>query len=153
MTAKDIERALRRHLGDLYIPEFTFGDQRIDAIVISCHERTVRGFEIKVDRADFLRDKKWQTYSRFCSSLALACPEGLVQKDEIPDPFGLLWVTPQGFVHWEKRSKNIASRDSLAWTWRYLEILEKEIPRLVANSRQEIEFRDSELKLERKVGT
>lgn len=147
MTAKDIEIALRRHIGDLYIPEFTFEDQRIDALVISCHERTARGFEIKVDRADFLRDKKWQTYSRFCSSLAVACPEGLIQKGEIPDPFGLLWVTPLGYVHWEKRAKNIQSRDSLAWTWRYLEILEKEIPRLVARSTEQVQYEKHELSL------
>lgn len=144
MTAKDIERALRSHLGDLYIPEFTYGDQRIDAVIINCRERTVRGFEIKVDRNDFLRDKKWQTYSKFCSSLAVACPDGLIQKGEIPDPFGLLWVTADGYIHWEKRAKNIASRDSLAWTWRYLEVLEKEIPRLVARSTEETRFQLAE---------
>ncbi len=115
MTAKDIERVLRR-LGDLYIPEFTYEDLRIDAILINIRDRKVRGFEIKADRGDFLQDKKWQLYSKFCSSLSVACPEGLIQPEEVSDPFGLVWIKPNGDV---------------AWTWTYLSVIEKEIVRLV----------------------
>lgn len=130
MTAKDIERVLRR-LGDIYIPEFTYNDLRIDAILVDIRYRKVRGFEIKVDKGDFLKDKKWQLYSKFCSSLSVACPEGLIEPEEVSDPFGLLWIKNSGEVTWKKREKNIQHRESLAWTWTYLSVIEKELARLV----------------------
>ncbi len=135
MTAKDIERVLRR-LGDIYIPEFTYNDLRIDAILVDIRYRKVRGFEIKVDKGDFLKDKKWQLYSRFCSSLSVACPEGLIEPEEVSDPFGLLWIKPTGEVVWKKREKNIQHRESLAWTWTYLSVIEKELVRLVIENDQ-----------------
>lgn len=130
MTAKEIAKAIKG-LGDLYIPEFTFRDLRIDAILIDIRKRWVRGFEIKLRREDYVQDKKWQLYSQFCSSLSIACPDELIKPHEVPSPFGLLWVNAAGEVWWKKRPKNIQTRNSLAWTWRYLEILEVEIKRLV----------------------
>lgn len=145
MKAKDIEAALRRHFsGELYIPEFTYGDHRIDAVIINCRHRTVRGFEIKVDKKDFLNDKKWQLYSRFLSSLSIACPAGLIEPDEVSSPFGLVWITPEGFYNIQKNAKNLQSRESLAWTWTYLSVLEKEIPRLVATSHAQVKFDEQE---------
>lgn len=133
MTANEIQRAVQC-MGGLYIPEFTYGDHRIDAVLIDIRERNVRGFEIKVDRKDFLKDKKWQLYSRFCSSLSIACPAELIAPHEVSDPFGLLWVAADGSATWKKRAKNIQHRESLAWTWAYLSVLEKEIPRLVGEN-------------------
>jgi len=133
MTAEDIKRVIRG-FGGLFIPEFTYGELRVDAVLIDITQRWVRGFEIKVDRGDFLKDKKWQLYSRFCSSLAIACPDGLIQPDEVSDPFGLVWIEAGGAPHWKKRAKNFQSRESLAWTWTYLSVLEKEIPRLIAEA-------------------
>jgi hypothetical protein len=58
--------------------------------------------EVKVSRADFLADKKkphrinpetgmgnWRYY---------LCPEGLIHPSELPDKWGLLYVTPRGGI-------------------------------------------------------
>lgn len=132
---KEIEAALRRMDG-LYIPEFTFYGLRIDAAVIDIRQRKVRGFEIKVSREDFLQDKKWQLYSQFCSELSIVCPAEVIQPEEVKSPFGLLWIGPVGEIWWKKRPKNIQHREALAWTWRYLEILEIEFPRMLAEMGQ-----------------
>ena len=126
----EIVKALKGMEG-LFIHEFTFYGLRIDAVVLNLRERKVRGFEIKVSREDFLQDKKWQLYSQFCSELSIVCPSELIQVDEVKSPFGLLWIGPAGEYIWKKRPKNIQHRDALAWTWRYLEILETEFPRLL----------------------
>ncbi len=114
----------------ILIPEFTYGDLRIDAIIIDTSKRWVRGFEIKVSRSDFLCDKKWMLYSQFCSSLSIVCPEGLIQKNEIDDPFGLLYVSDKWpRFHWIKRPKNFQKRCSMSWYWTYTKIIETEFRR------------------------
>jgi hypothetical protein len=136
MQAKVICDNIRRMTGynSLVIPEFTFGDLRIDAIAIDIRHRWIRGFEIKIKREDYVRDTKWTLYSEFCSSLSIVCPEGLIQKDEVQPPFGLLWfcgeddyLTPR----WIRKPKNIQKRDSMAWIFTYLRVLEAEMPRLM----------------------
>lgn len=131
MDAAFIRRVLEQTMGGLFIPEYTHGDLRIDAAVIDVRDRNVRGFEIKVSREDFIRDKKWQMYSTFCSSVCIACPKDMIRKDEVASPFGLVWVTEDGQYEYAKMPKNIQSREALAWTFTYLSVLEKEIARLV----------------------
>lgn len=126
----EIRKALRG-LDGLYINEFTWRGLRIDAVLVDYHQRKVRGFEIKVSREDFLQDKKWQLYSQFCSELSIVCPAELLQPEEIKSPFGLLWIGPNGEYWWKRRPKNIQHREALAWTWRYLEILETEFARVL----------------------
>ena len=100
VTVRDIQRAINRigGYGSTFVPEFTFGKMRIDGILVDPRIRKIRGFEIKVSRADFLQDAKWQSYSRFCSSLSVACPEGLIKPEEIEAPFGLMWVKKENWV-------------------------------------------------------
>ena len=133
MTVPDIHDRLKNftHWGNVYVPEFTFGNLRIDAIIVNIKKRWVRGFEIKISKADFNKDMKWTQYSRFCSSLSIVCPEGLIDPSEVEKPFGLLWVMKDFGCVWKKRPKNIQKRNSLAWLWTYIEILESELPRLV----------------------
>lgn len=114
----------------VYVPEFTYGDKRIDAAIIDVHKRWVRGFEIKVSRADFLKDHKWQNYAEFTSSLCIVCPENLISGDEISKPFGLIWVDEQKYIKWIKKPKRFQRRDCYAWTLQYLRVIEKELPRL-----------------------
>jgi hypothetical protein len=134
MNAKEILKVLERLASDqnsVFIPEFTFNDLRVDAVILDPRGRSIRGFEIKVSRSDYLGDGKWQLYSQFCSSLTVICPHGLIQHDEVPKPFGLAWVSDGGSVYYQRGAKQFNRRD-LAWTWRYLEVIEKELPRLVA---------------------
>lgn len=135
MTAADIVEVLRLLGGyhSIFVPQFTWRDMRIDAAVIDLRHRWIRGFEVKINRNDFLRDRKWTDYSRFCSSLSIACPEDLVAPDEIEKPFGLLYVLKGGKFRWVKKPKNFHSRHGLAWLWTYVEVLEAELPRLEAS--------------------
>lgn len=141
VTVADIHHVLREigGWGSVYIPEFTCGNLRIDALLVDVTTRWARGFEIKVSRTDFLRDEKWQRCSEFCSSLSIVCPSGLIAKEEVPDPFGLLYVLREPSVtddlrtvgvKWVKKPKRFQRRDGMAWTYTYLKILEKELPRL-----------------------
>lgn len=150
--AKPVTVAHVRHVleqlggwGSIYIPEFTWRGLRIDALIMNTRSRSARGFEIKVSRSDFLRDEKWHMYSEFCSSLSIACPEGLLAKEEVPDPFGLLYVLRDPVVtddlrslgvKWEKKPKKLQCKPSLAWTYTYLAILEMELPRLALEVKQ-----------------
>lgn len=115
------------------IPEFTWGDLRVDAAVVDLRTRWIRGFEIKMSRADFQRDEKWILYSRFCSSLSIVCPHGLIKPEEVEKPFGLLWVG-EGSVQWAKKPKNLQKREAFAWLWTYMNVIERENFRDLWNS-------------------
>jgi len=132
MTTEDVQKAIRQNSNfyGVYVPEFTYGDGRIDAVVIDTNLREIKGFEIKVSRRDFLSDRKWTYYSRYCTSLAVVCPEGLIQPEEIESPFGLYWVDSDLNMKSKKRVKRVQSKRGLAWLWRYAEVLERELPRL-----------------------
>ena len=143
MTASEIKNILKNQYAhqwaSVFVPEYTSGDLRIDALVVDTRKRWIRGFEIKTSRSDFLQDNKWILYSQFCSSISIVCPEGLIQADEINKPFGLLWVLNTDKVTydmrtqitvWKKRPQNFQKRNSLAWFWTYTHVLETEIVRL-----------------------
>ncbi len=71
---------------------------RIDAWAMdkSWAHPTTHGYEVKVDRADFLRDYKMTAYLTMCNVMYLVCPWDLIKPKEIPDEFGLLYVTKTG---------------------------------------------------------
>ena len=139
MTELEIKEKLRGMTGysSVFVPEFTWGNLRIDALIIDLAHRWIRGFEIKIRRQDFLKDEKWTMYSSFCSSLSIVCPAGLIGPEEIKKPFGLLWIDEDahGYVQWKKRPKRFQRRDSLAWLWTYVRVLEWELPRLDGEAR------------------
>lgn len=141
LTAHDIQAAIRRLGGfyGVYVPEFTYAGRRVDAAIIDVSKRWIRGFEIKVSRSDYLRDEKWHEYTEFCSSLTIVCPQGLIRKDEVPAPFGLLYVLNNPILtsdlrncglKWEKKPKRFQRRDGLAWLYQYVRVIETELPRL-----------------------
>jgi hypothetical protein len=135
--------------GCIYIPEFTYGDLRIDGILIEPCKKRIKGFEIKVSRGDFLQDYKWQMYSKFCSTLFVACPDGLIKPEEIDKPFGLLYISKnitireydkkecvEYTVNWVKKPKDFQGNKSLAWIFKYYEVVETEFKRLVEENKQ-----------------
>lgn len=137
VTAGDIQRILlqRASFHNIYVPEFTWGDLRIDAMYVDTVHKWIRGFEVKVDRNDFNKDKKWTLYTRFLSSLTIICPKGLIQSEEIEKPFGLMWVSDENDswgrrLEVKKRAVNFQKRKSLAWLWTYVSVLEHELPRM-----------------------
>ena len=134
LTSTEIYKILGQNAySNLCIPEFTWGDLRIDAIMIDVKHRWIRGFEIKINKNDFKNDYKWVEYSRFCSSLCIVCPEGLIQPEEIEKPFGLIWIPdkPCGTeIQYKKKPINFQKRNSLSWLYTYTRVLETEFRRI-----------------------
>lgn len=65
----------------------------IDAVAIakSWAHPIIRGYEVKVDQGDFLRDIKWHKYFDMCHEFSFVCPSGLIQADEVPEQAGLIY--------------------------------------------------------------
>jgi hypothetical protein len=63
------------------------------------------GIEIKVSRADFVADKKWPHYLGYCEKFYFACPEGLIQPDELAPGVGLIWVHESGATSFQRGAK------------------------------------------------
>ena len=63
---------------------------RFDVIGFGRYTRQVRIYEVKSSRADFLADRKWENYLRFCTHFAFVAPAGAIQKWELPAGIGLV---------------------------------------------------------------
>ncbi len=91
-----------KHQGDVFVSECKSGPTqtanarpfRLDAWVMprSWAHDACTGYEIKVTRADFLKDNKWQQYLDCCNLFYFVAPAGVIEKGEIPEPAGLLQV-------------------------------------------------------------
>jgi hypothetical protein len=80
--------------GQSYVPR---GELLIlDALAIkkSWANPCFTGYEVKVDRGDFMRDQKWPGYMQYCHQFYFACPQGLIQPDELPKEVGLIYYNP-----------------------------------------------------------
>lgn len=53
-------------------------------------------YEIKVSRADFVRDDKYQLYLPYCNVFSFATAPGVIDPSELPDGVGLLEITKTG---------------------------------------------------------
>lgn len=54
------------------------------------------GYEIKVNRSDFLQDEKWPNYLKYCNEFYFVCPSGLIYPEELPHDVGLYYVSKNG---------------------------------------------------------
>lgn len=78
-------------LGSVYLQR----PQRADIIEIkpSYTRFCLSVYEIKISRSDFLSDirtEKWKGYLEHCNRFYFAVPSGMVKKEEIPEPAGLI---------------------------------------------------------------
>ena len=135
MTAKELLECIYRIGGyrDIFIPEFTFGSKRIDALCLNTHKKLVRGYEIKTSRPEWRADKKWTGYSTFCDLLYVVCPEGLIQKEEIDPQHGLIWCKMNRDVFYDWKYIKRAKHNKIPIET-YYRILELEMPRLAFDS-------------------
>jgi hypothetical protein len=71
------------------------GSRRLDAwaLLKTWSPWTTIGYEIKTDRSDFLRDRKWTDYLPVCHELYFVSPAKLIAPEELPESVGLLWTT------------------------------------------------------------
>lgn len=98
--------ALRaRHANDLCFDEVKCGASygygvtpRVDFVAVakSWSKMCITGYEVKVDRRDFLGDGKWGNYLNYCHRFYFACPKGLIEPSEVPSPAGLVWCSEKG---------------------------------------------------------
>jgi len=98
----------RKHVEDVYVSECKIGPSpcpRLDAWAMrkSWTHPCAIGYEIKVDRSDFLNDKKWPEYLPFCHEFYFVCTSGLITKEEISPEVGLMWVAESGNVLYTKK--------------------------------------------------
>lgn len=99
LNADDIVEYLR-HSGfngnmDVGVSEFCpYGEaRRLDLFYFSRWSRQTRGYEIKVSRSDFVSDKKWKEYLKFCTHFYFVAPEGIIKPSELPKEIGLIEIS------------------------------------------------------------
>jgi hypothetical protein len=99
MAQSIIELLAKRHADDVWVTECNTGSawrgcRRLDgwAMKKTWSPLTTIGYEIKVDRRDFLRDDKWPTYLDYCHQFYFVCPSKLIDKAEIPEGCGLIYA-------------------------------------------------------------
>ena len=94
----------RRHTRDFFLAEVKNGPThgvsnliRLDAwaLKLSWKQHAI-GYEIKVNRSDFVSDQKWNQYLNYCNQFYWVCPTGLINVDEIDPRCGLIYVNENG---------------------------------------------------------
>ncbi len=60
----------------------------------------IHGIEIKVARGDLLKEmddpSKSNEFFQYCDRWFIACPKGMIKKEEIPAPWGIIFVNEKG---------------------------------------------------------
>lgn len=100
-TASKIRELLaKRHIDDVFYEEVTIehGARRMDAWAMkkSWANPMVIAYEIKSGRQDFMSDHKMQDYLPYCNEAYVVCPQSACTKDEIPEGFGLIYLSNNG---------------------------------------------------------
>lgn len=95
---------------DLVIAEFTPYQRGVafDIIALNRNRGEARIIECKTSRADFLADRKWETYLPYCTHLAFLGSSTAFLKEELPPEIGVIrprwikrrrpaWIKPKDF--------------------------------------------------------
>ncbi|MBU2701127.1 hypothetical protein Ga0466249_002238 [Sporomusaceae bacterium BoRhaA] len=77
------------------------------AIKISWTSPEFTGYEIKISRSDFLRDKKHNEYLPYCTGFSFVCPDKMIKKDEIEENIGLIYVKEDGSLRTAKKAPRL----------------------------------------------
>lgn len=102
VTAGDIKALLTsRHANDIGVAEALMGSggaQRFDYWAMDPTWTKIRccGYEVKVNRSDFINDNKWTSYLDYCTEFYFVCPAGLISVEELPENVGLIWSSATG---------------------------------------------------------
>lgn len=95
-TAKDLKSlchdyGIQNEEDAVFMDEFTLAhDRRVDCLTIDLQKFMIRGFEVKISRADFLGDDKWQTYLHYFNFFYFVTTPGLINPKELPPEVYLL---------------------------------------------------------------
>lgn len=138
LTAQRIIQLLaEKHAGDVFVPECKDGPtthgshRRLDAWAMnrSWSQAAVFGYEVKVSRADFLKDEKWVDYLPMCNCLSFVSPRELIMPEELPQDVGLLWVSKTGQKLFTKRKSVHRDVEIPEGVWRYILMCRAKITR------------------------
>ena len=94
ITAADITGLLAaKHQKDIFIPQCKTGSTWMGAphildawVMPRSWTKPVIGYEIKVSRSDYQRDKKWKIYLEYCHLFYFVVPYGLIEPREVAEP-------------------------------------------------------------------
>jgi hypothetical protein len=115
IRADHIKRALsKKHSDDFFTTECKNGPSHsagkgqlliLDALAIkkSWANPCITGYEIKVDRQDFMRDEKWPGYKEYCHRFSFVCPKGMIEPEELPEDIGLIYYNVEKESLYTKR--------------------------------------------------
>lgn len=123
---------LKDKVVDIVANEVKFRNIRCiaDAVGLNLKRKEVRIIEVKASRADFLRDTKLfqekTSYFHHAHYVYLMTPTGLIQPEEVPFGYGLLWVDENDVVTVAK--KPIKNKEKLRT--RFETILKRSVRRL-----------------------
>lgn len=85
-----------------------------DAVGCNLKRKEVRVIEVKATKGDFLRDKKLfgekTSYFLHAHYSYIMCPTGIIQPDELPHGYGLIWVDEYDNLTVEKKPIKNTSR-------------------------------------------
>lgn len=89
---------LKTKVTDLVCVEVKYKNMKsiADVVGLNLKRTEIRIIEAKATKADYIRDKKLididQSYYKHCHYFYIICPENVIQLDEIPKEYGVLWV-------------------------------------------------------------
>ncbi|AIQ63300.1 hypothetical protein PSTEL_09580 [Paenibacillus stellifer] len=105
VRADMVKKALAdKHKDDFFLTEVKDGPThsvrhhlKMDAMAIrkSWSKPLISGYEVKVERSDFVRDDKWMGYLGMCHEFSFVCPKGLIEPAELPEQVGLIYYNPE----------------------------------------------------------
>lgn len=136
MSESDIIKFLyawHRERGELFFPHVKTGGSWLGAhgpqlrimdglgVKVSWTNPVFMGYEIKISRGDFLRDKKHLEYLPYCTGFSFVCPDKMIKKDEIEDDIGLIYCREDGSLRTAKKApKLVPDINSQSYLLRYL---------------------------------
>lgn len=95
---------LRTRCIDLVSKEVKYKNMRsiADVVGINYKRKEVRIIECKASREDYFRDKKLmdltQSYYMHCQYFYILCPENILNINDVPKEYGLLWLMPNNEI-------------------------------------------------------
>ncbi len=128
LTSQDIVKVLAiKHSKDVFIEQCKDGPTGLGLAQLDvwamekswAHPR-ILGYEVKINRQDFLRDNKWHKYLEMCNELIFVCPSNLIQISEVSDDCGLMWVSKTGNMLWTKKKAKFRDIKTPDGVFRYI---------------------------------
>lgn len=145
------------------LPEYAFLTEVRNSVGFSSRVRTadamamslwpsrglyMTGFEVKVSRADWKKEleqpQKAEELARFCKMWFIACPDKMIDKDEVPLGWGLIHVKDDGGLRYVKPSPEHLCVEP---TWMFFaslmrDVVENWVPKTLVDQRIEASVKD-----------